>query len=91
MAGIDNLSKVFDAVVAGVNAQQSLVSVDYGALVNEVLDADESELEALAEKVRALDLNNDALEAQIEAIAAAGAKPVAFVLRLLKLFVVKKP
>lgn len=90
MPGVENLSKLVGGVVGGVNSAEAVRSVDYSALIAEVLDADEAELEAALAPVLALDLKNDVVENQIKAIAAAAPKPVAFVLKLLKIFWPKK-
>lgn len=91
MAGVQNLEKVVQALVATVNAEEALRAVDYMAMMSEVLDADEAELDRLAAMVQALNLNDDALEMKAKALAQAGAKPLAFILKLVKIFYPKKP
>lgn len=90
MAGIDHLKEELQAAITVVNGVDKLRAVKFDVLVEQVLDLDEAEAVELATAVGILDLADDALEAKVEALALAGAKPVAFALRILKLLLPKK-
>lgn len=89
--GIDEVKKVLSAAVDAVNAEQKLASANFVLAGQQLLDADEAELQSCVEDINKLDLSNDALEAKIKAYADAGAKPLAFVLKLIKIFFPKIP
>lgn len=84
MPGIENTQKVLRAVVDIVTAEELLRTVDFGLLGDEILDADETELQRLVEEIKTLELNNDALEGKIKFYAEAGHRALAFALRILK-------
>lgn len=87
--GIDQLQLVAGNLVAVVNAQQKLFAVDYKVVFKQILDLDEDEALQLAKDFQILDLNDDALEAKLEQYALIGGKPLAYALRILKLFLPK--
>lgn len=89
--GIENAKAFIENVVIAVNAGEKIRHMDFAVILQEFLDGDEEELKALVEKIKALDLSNDALEAKIKELAAQGAPVAAFILRLVKVFFPKQP
>ncbi len=83
---MENLNAAIDAVVAAVNAEEKMRTLDYKAMVGEFLNADEPSLKALADKLQALHLDDAALDAKVKSIAEAGYPTLAIFLRVAKLF-----
>lgn len=89
--GILILKDMVQSGVAMVNAADKFKHFDYYQAFQEFKDLDESEASELAKDLQMLDLSDDELEAKIEAYAQVGARPLAFVMSLLKIFLPKKP
>lgn len=89
--GIENAEKFVGNLVTVINAGEEVRSADFGLILKEMLDADEEELKKLVEKIKALNISNDVLEAKIKELAAQGAPMAAFVLRMVKIFFPKQP
>lgn len=85
--GIGEVQGLVGDVVAVVNAQQKLFKRDYKLVIKQILDLDEDEAVQLAKDFEILDLNDDALEAKLEAYAHLGGKPLSYALRILRLFI----
>lgn len=86
---IDEAKKALGALVMGVNAEEQLRMVDWVRVGEQMLDADEDELTQLVDVLKGMDLKDDALEAKIKMYADIGAKPIAYALRILKIFLPK--
>lgn len=90
MPGIEKTTELLKNGIELINAVEKLRGADFSLILDEMWDIDELEANKLATDLQLLDLTNDELEMKIETAAMAGAKPLAFALRILKLFI-KKP
>lgn len=89
--GIEVAKGALENLVLLVNAEEKLRSLDLKALGEQLLDADEGELLQLVDVIKGLDLKSDELEAKVKSLAASGAVPLAFILRLVKVVFPKQP
>lgn len=89
--GIAVLRDMLKHGIAVVNAVDAFKHFDYNLALKQVMDLEESEILELAKDFEVLDLADDVLEAKAEAAVLAGAGPLAFIIRLLKIFLPKKP
>lgn len=89
--GIETLKGMLHESIAVVNAVDKFKHFNYLEALEEMKDLEASELAELAKDVKILELSDEELETKIEALAEAGVEPLAFIIRLVKIFMPKKP
>lgn len=88
---VDQLKKIIDDAVTVANAGDRLTSTDFAAAIQELKSIDEAGANALADALVKLDLKNDNLEYKVEEIGLVIFKYAPLIVRLLGIFLPKKP